>query len=136
MTKNLRRIDPTEHQIQAAIVEWARMEKFQNPHNKELIIYLKDYLIAIPNGGNRSITEAIRLRKEGVKAGVSDLFLALPWDNGEFYCGLWIEVKSKNGKLSKAQREWLQKMSKSYKTFVIFTVDEGIQAIKDYLGMK
>ena len=133
----MRRIDPTEHQIQAAIVEWAYKTKMVNKYNPERIIYLKDHLIAIPNGGKRSITEAIRLKKEGVKPGVSDLFLACPSFNGKNKNGLWIEVKSKRGKVSRMQYEWSELMQGChYAVSFIYSVDEGIQAIKDYLGME
>ena len=40
----------------------------------------------------------------GVKAGVSDLFLAYP--NPNFH-GLWIELKSEKGKKSPEQKHWL-----------------------------
>ena len=35
-------------------------------------------LFAIPNGGARHIGTAIKLKSEGVTAGVSDLFLMIP----------------------------------------------------------
>lgn len=131
------KIEPTEHQIQCAIVEWAANTNL--PFGKRKI---GDFLLAIPNGGNRSITEALRLKKEGVKKGVSDLFLSFPlWRDGymvDFYeaCGLWIEVKSKKGKLSKSQEDWIVLMiAHGYEARVVYSVDQGIQVIKDYLGM-
>lgn len=131
----IRRIDPTEHQIQCGIVEWANNTKTPYGQNK-----IGDFILAIPNGGNRSITEALRLKKEGVKKGVSDLFLAMPvtFNYGEDHGhGLWIEVKSKKGKVSKAQENWAVLMIKSnYECRIVYSVDEGIQAIKDYLGMR
>lgn len=130
MTKNLRRIEPTEHQIQSAIVEWA--------HNLKLTskIIIGDYLFAIPNGGNRSLTEGLRLKKEGVKKGVSDLFLAYPvsfnWGE-DWKHGLFIEVKTKKGKVSVFQSEWINLMKENrYEAVVVRSLDEGIQAIKDY----
>jgi hypothetical protein len=100
-------------------------------------------LLAIPNGGKRSITEAKRLKKEGVKSGVSDLFLAYPKYRGGYFielydeCGLWIEVKTKKGQLSKFQNSWIEKMiDVGYKAIVVRSVEEGIQSIKDYLGIK
>jgi hypothetical protein len=53
-------------------------------------------LIGIPNGANLAGTplqrakQMIRLKKEGLKPGASDLFLALPRGG---YHGLWIEMK-------------------------------------------
>lgn len=126
----MRKIEPTEHQIQCAIVEWAN-HKIIPPYTDGKIGHL---LIAIPNGGYRNKIEAARLKKEGVKAGVSDLFFAFPAFK---FHGLWIEIKTKKGKLSKEQKNWIELMSfMNYKAVVVYSVDEGIQAIKDYLGLK
>lgn len=48
------------------------------------------WLFAIPNGGSRDIREAVRLKRQGVKAGVSDMFLPIP---NSMYHGLFIELK-------------------------------------------
>jgi hypothetical protein len=128
MTKNLRRIDPTEHQIQAAIVEWARNIKlFDN-------FKIGNFLLKNCNEGRRSWADGKRKKKEGLKKGVSDLFLAFPQKN---YHGLWIEVKKRSGKMTKEQIEWFTFMNLvGYETKLVDEVDEGIQAIKDYLGMR
>lgn len=135
----IRKIEPSEHQIQCAIVEWANKTKMPYGEN----IRIGDFLLAIPNGGNRSITEAVRLKKEGVKKGVSDMFLAIPraipYDPFDFFTisGLWIEVKTNKGKISNEQKEWVNLMNKTgYLAIVVRTIDEGIKAIKDYLGMR
>lgn len=130
----IRSVDPTEHQIQCGLVEATKYI----PYGSYVV---NDFLIAIPNGGNRSITEAVRLKKEGVKKGVSDLLLTIPQDPLKFSDpkhGLWMECKSKNGKLSDDQRWWLATMDAewNYGTSVFRSVDEGINAIKNYLGMK
>lgn len=53
----------------------------------------------IPNGGHRAISVAKKLKAEGVKAGVPDLFIPA-WR-------IWIEMKrTKGGKVSKEQDEW------------------------------
>lgn len=131
MPKNIRSINPTESQIQCAIVEWANNTKafgWGKP--------IGDYLFSIPNGGFRNKLEAINLSRQGVKKGVSDLFLAIPWGY-EVKHGLWIECKSNKGKLSISQIEWVEKMKiLDYGVAIVKSVDEGIQAIKDYLGMK
>ncbi len=128
----MRSVEPSEHEIQCAIVEWA---------NKTIYPPLRigNFLFAIPNGGNRRITEAVRLKKEGVKKGVSDLFFAVPMRQQNDYIrgGLWVEVKSKKGKVSIDQENWLELMRHmGYCTAVVRGVDEGIQAIKDYLGIR
>lgn len=145
MTKNLRRINPTEHQIQSGIVEWANTIRYGGAFGMQL----GNFLIAIPNGGKRKITEAIRFKKEGVKKGVSDLFLAIPivislvdmktFSSVEGFSkvsGLWLEVKTKNGKVTEEQSQWGDNMMlMGYRFEIVRSIDEGIQAIKDYLGM-
>jgi hypothetical protein len=59
---------------------------------------------AIPNGGGRSKAEAGRLKAEGVTAGISDIFCALPV--GPWH-GLYVEMKSQTGTASSEQRAWL-----------------------------
>lgn len=93
-----------------------------------------DYLAAIPNGGRRNAREAALMKAEGVKAGVSDLVLALA-RNG--FHGLWIEMK-KPGRSSEsdAQRAWRLRMERAgYKAIVCKGWDEARLAIMDYLGL-
>lgn len=55
----------------------------------------------IPNGGHRAISVAKKLKAEGVKAGVPDLFIPA-WR-------IWIEMKRANGgKVSKEQEDWAE----------------------------
>ena len=91
---------PSEEQEQAAVMEWVTIMCPQMPELK--------WMIHIPNGGLRSKSEAVRFKRLGVKAGVSDLFL--PVARGGFH-GLWIELKRQHGgKLSAEQKEWLDGM--------------------------
>jgi hypothetical protein len=96
-----------EHFEQCALIDWAQINKQRYP-------WLA-YLIAIPNGGERHPAVAGKLRAEGVKAGVSDLFLAFPVGK---YHGAWIEMKApkdasqrRQHKPTPLQREWLDKMT-------------------------
>lgn len=63
------------------------------------------WMYACPNGGQRAITTAKRLKATGVKAGVPDIYLPavrLP------YHGLYIEMKrTKRGVLSDNQKKWI-----------------------------
>lgn len=143
----IRSINPSEHQIQAAIVEWANTIKIctfrKFIEGKETI---GSYLIKNANEGKRSFSQGKKMKKEGLKKGVSDLFLAIPkeienlcemCEDYILYCGLWIEVKSKKGRLSKEQISWLELMKVSrYQACVVYSVGEGLKAIKDYLGMR
>jgi len=137
----IRTINASEHQIQCAIVEWARL----TPINvgKTTMGKIGDYLIKNANEGKRSFSLAKKMKKEGLTSGVSDMFFAFPINIGKlnkFICptpGLWIEVKSKKGKLSESQKIWIERMRYiGYQCVVINTVEEGMQAIKNYLGMR
>ena len=128
MTKNLRRIEPTESAIQCAIVEWANHIKIFDGFT------IGNFLLKNCNEGKRSWIDAKIKKKEGLKKGVSDLFLAFPKKE---YHGLWIEVKSHKGKMILEQIDWFNLMNfVGYETKLVYGVDSGIQAIKDYLGMK
>lgn len=110
---------PSEHEEQAAVVKWARKNGL-------------DLLFAIPNGGYRSMSEAKRLSKEGVQAGVPDLFLCVP-RNGKH--GLFIEMKAMKGKVSPLQKVWLEVLNKQgYEAVVCHGAEAAIEVIKKYLG--
>jgi hypothetical protein len=64
---------------------------------------LQKLLFAVPNGGSRNILEAVNLKKQGVRAGVSDLVLLYPCTDYHFLC---IEFKAKKGTQSNEQKEF------------------------------
>jgi hypothetical protein len=67
-------------------------------------------LFAIPNGGERNVIVAARLKAEGVRAGVPDLFLAYGTDK---FNGLFIEMKkTKGGRVSDSQKTYLELLQK------------------------
>lgn len=98
MKKN--KLIATEAEEQSALFAWAKYHRV-----------CKDYLFAIPNGGSRHPIEARNLKRQGVKAGVSDIFLAYP---NKGYHGLWIELKRfrNPSRLTKDQQIWLMRMRK------------------------
>lgn len=111
--------EDTEQKI---IFEWAGY----HPHLR--------WLMAIPNGGNRDPREAARLKAQGVKAGVADMFLPIP--NGE-HCGLWVELKRRQqdgpSRTSPKQRLFLADMAdKNYHTAICYGADDAIRVIKEY----
>lgn len=89
-------------------------------------------LFAIPNGGQRSITEAVRLKAEGVLAGVPDLFIARA--SGTMH-GLFIEMKrAKGGKVSAKQQAVMLTLSQEgYAVMVAHGCDEAWPFVKQYL---
>lgn len=89
-------------------------------------------LFAIPNGGDRNILVAAKLKKEGVRRGVPDMFLALP--RGGWH-GLFIEMKRRRGGVvSREQREYIEALNAAgYRACVCRGCDEAFEAIRDYL---
>lgn len=101
-----------EHTEQVVFINRLTALAINQPDMAEAVIST----IAIPNGGHRGKKQAGRLKAEGVRAGVSDLFVAHPV--GEWK-GLWIEMKSKTGSASRDQKDWLTRMAaKGYATAV------------------
>ena len=97
MVSNKKMPAPLEGEEQATLFSWADMQSYHYPELK--------LMFHIPNGGKRSKSEAARFKKEGVKAGVPDIFLPVPRGG---YNGLFIELKRlSNSRVSTAQNEWV-----------------------------
>lgn len=92
-------------------------------------------MFAIPNGGSRHKLEAFNLKKQGIKAGVSDIFLAKSCGK---YHGLFIEMKrKKGGKLTKEQKIFIDLMrQEGFQAEVAKGADEAIKIITEYLKCK
>lgn len=130
---NLRTMRTTEHDIQSALFTWAQLQTAQHP---ELGL-----MFAIPNGGKREKRQdkkgrwfspvAQKLKKEGVKPGVPDIFL--PCARGGSY-GLFIEMKAPDGKVSQEQDD-IHKMlrEEGYAVIVCFSLESAITLITWYL---
>lgn len=128
----------SEHQEQVALFRWAEYATGRWP-----VLAL---LYAIPNGGLRPFRERTdrhgrrvrysvegqKLRAEGVKDGVPDVCLPVP--RGPFH-GLYIEMKTRRGTTSPAQRRWLAALERhGYRTAVCHGWEAAREVIVDYLG--
>lgn len=84
-----------------------------------------------PNGGRRSKGEAGKLKALGVKPGVPDVVIPLPYGT---YAGLAIELKSGTGTLSDHQKDWLRVMKESgYLVGVARDLDTFVDFVMHYL---
>lgn len=89
-------------------------------------------LFSIPNGGNRNIVTAVRLKAEGTITGVSDLILLIPTEK---YNGLCIEMKYGRGKQTENQIWWERKVeAQGYRYEVCNSIESFIDTIKTYLN--
>ena len=82
----------------------------------------------IPNGGHRAISVARKLRAEGVRPGVPDLYIPA-WK-------LWIEMKrTKGGSLSPEQRDWIAYLEGIGDTVIVaHGAREASAKVLDFLG--
>lgn len=89
-----------EHQEQVTLFAWARLEESRFP---ELSL-----LFAVPNGGARNVVTGQRLKQEGVKRGVPDVWLPVARCG---YHGLVIELKAGKGRPTAEQKAWLKALA-------------------------
>lgn len=116
-----------EHDEQVKLFQWAE----QNLDRWNGVLA---YMFAIPNGGQRSKATAGKLKAEGVKAGVPDIFLPVPVGT---YPGLFIEMKTSTGKLSTSQRKYIDfLLEKGYRVVVVYSASEAQGWIELYLDGK
>jgi hypothetical protein len=113
-----------EHLEQAQLMAWAESQIHVYPQLANLF--------AIPNGGHRHPGVALKLKAEGVRSGVLDLFLG--WPSGSYH-GLFIEMKIKPNKPSNNQKEWIERLNKAgYCCCVAYSFEEAKEDILNYLN--
>ena len=117
----------SEHTEQVFIFQWAKLNEGTIPALRELF--------SIPNGAfTKTRQHGSKLVKEGLRAGVPDMFLACPVPG---FAGLFIELKHKKGTASPAQKRWLGRLnSAGYKAVVCKGKDHAIKTIIGYLSLR
>lgn len=93
-----------EGQEQMVLIRWLHGEKLRGTQVGELY----DAIYHVPNGGARHKKTAADLKRQGVKAGVSDL--AVRQARGGWH-GLYLEFKAtppRDANLTASQRGWLE----------------------------
>ena len=71
------------------------------------------------------------LKKEGVKAGVPDIFLAYP---SKIYHGLFIEMKAEKGFIKAEQRAWIENLrAQKYDAVVCYNFEQAKEEILRYI---
>lgn len=117
--------EPSESQSQQATVKWWA----QYALHREIP---QITLMAFPMQGARTARNGARLKAEGMRAGISDMFLALPRED---FAGLWIENKTSKGRLTETQIAFQNVMARNgYKVVTCRSSDETKKEIKAYLG--
>jgi hypothetical protein len=86
------------------------------------------------NGGSRNAIEGAKLKRMGVKRGVSDIIMPVARKS---YHGLVIELKRVDGKeadVSPEQRDWLEWFKKAgWSTHVAFGFEQAKAIVLEYL---
>ena len=111
-----------EHHLQVTCVKWFRLQ------------YPNELIYAIPNGGQRNIITAKKLKAEGVTAGIPDLFVAAACGG---FNGLYIELKNgKQGIVSESQKGIIAHLqNKGYKVAVSRSFEDFVSIINAYLSL-
>lgn len=100
---------PSEHVIQRQAVQWIRQ-------------WTPYVVFAIPNGGKRGEREAMKLKAEGVLAGVPDLQIPA--------LGLFLEMKTPTGALSAVQIDVIARLrAEGHIVEVCRSVDDVIDVV-------
>ncbi len=74
--------------------------------------------------------EGVKLKRMGVKKGVSDFFLGI----GNKYHGMWLELKVGNGKLSKEQTAFIKrKNERGFLAVAVWGEEKAKEVIETYL---
>lgn len=108
-----------EKKSQIAFSRWLKKTRIRHHHS--------------PNGGKMSNIRGQILKSMGVSAGFPDIFIPIPTLE---YHGLFVEMKSKAGKLSDMQREWCTFLkAQKYAVYIAYTTDDAIQCVQDYLNL-
>jgi hypothetical protein len=114
---------PTEHQEQVLFFQLLAL----SPHKHALVF-------AVPNGGKRHIGTAMKLKREGVMRGMSDIIGLEP--RGKYH-GILIEMK-REGEYPTPEQKLVQAKAraKGYKTLLCYTGQEAFTLMCAYLEMK
>jgi len=112
----------SEHNEQVALFSWANLSKNKYPGI--------ELMFAVANGGKRHIGTAIKLKAEGVKPGVPDIFL--PVVKGGYF-GLFIEMKFGRNKPNKNQTKYLEALKEQgYLTWICYSFEDAKEVIINY----
>jgi hypothetical protein len=112
----------TEDSLQTACATYLRAQ------------YPKALWLHCPNGGSRNRIEAAKLKMMGVLPGASDLMIFEPRNfKGLRPCGLFIELKTKGGKLQETQASFIiEVQARGYMAAVCWNFDAFKALVDEY----
>lgn len=111
----------TESIIQCNYIQWLKLQ-----HRE-----VASVTCAFANGGARTASYGARLKREGMQPGFPDVGVFYPFGG---YHGLFIEFKSKKGKVTKLQEKALVNLAeKGYSCWVCYSLEDAIKVTRHYL---
>ncbi len=115
----------TEHDLQKNVIDYCKLKKilcFAIPNSQSLSFFDREKAARIVS----------KMKREGLTPGIPDLFFPIP---NQKYHGLFIEMKTKNGKLSDNQKIWIDLLNKQgYLAIVCYSSSDAIKEIDSYLN--
>jgi hypothetical protein len=115
----------TEHQEQ---VMFFKIVEIRARNDKRL-----QNVFAIPNAAKRTPRQGRWMKEEGLRAGVPDVFAAIPVAGKH---GLFLEMKrvKPKGRLTPNQKDWLERLSAAgYHCAVAYGCDHALTLLDEYL---
>lgn len=111
--------ESTEQQL---VFEWASWNKNKYPG--------LETMYHVPNEGKRSASTGRRLKREGLKSGVSDICVPVAKSG---YSNLYIELKTGKNKATESQLEFIGGINKyGGKALVVYEAENAIEVIQAY----
>jgi hypothetical protein len=108
-----------EYRLQCAVMFWIKTQ------------YPEALVTIAPNGMKLNIGQAVKLKRMGYSKGTPDICI---FEARKGKHGLFIELKTRTGKVSPEQKEWHQKLKeRNYEVEVCWSFEEAICTIENYL---
>lgn len=110
----------SEDTIHRMVMQWVNLHKDIQP-----------FILHFPAEGKRTPTFGRRMKDYGMRRGVSDLLIAF---QNHGFGGMWLELKSANGIVSKEQKQFMADMrSVGYCCEVAWSFEEAISYLEWYI---
>lgn len=110
---------------QEALIQWADLTTIRGYR-------VGLYLVHVPNEGKRGPKAASEFKRAGGRAGYPDLILDIP---AGIWHGLRMEMKSKEGKPTPAQLEWVERLrGTGYRAEICYGFEEARNLVVEYLS--
>lgn len=118
MANNFDKYFGNEDKLQHAVMQYVKAQ------------YPKALIAHVPNEGRRTPFERYKVKYLGISKGIPDVLIFNP---NKHYNGLAVELKFGNNKMTKHQKEWLNRLNLlNWKTDCCYTFHETKDLIDNY----